>query len=143
VQDPTELEKLRQAVAIEREKARALEKDLEAARERDSRYAATVTEEIEKGEWALKQWSFCKCAWSTVLSVSEILLLFYAYVGRSHTSSVSIVTWLQAEQRGIWVQFPAGTRGFPLLYSVPLGTYPGLCLKCSRGFSPKDEVAAL
>jgi hypothetical protein len=55
VQDSAELEKLRQAVAIEREKARALEKDLEATRERDSRYAATVTEEIEKGEWALKQ----------------------------------------------------------------------------------------
>jgi hypothetical protein len=55
VQDAAELERLRQAVAIEQEKVRALEKDLEAARERDSRYAATVTEEIEKGEWPLRQ----------------------------------------------------------------------------------------
>jgi hypothetical protein len=55
VQDPAELEKLRQAVDVERKKVRALEKDLEAARERDIHYAATVTEEIEKGEWALRQ----------------------------------------------------------------------------------------
>jgi hypothetical protein len=55
IQDPAEMEELRQALDIEREKVRALERNLEAARERDSRYAATVTEEIEKGEWALKQ----------------------------------------------------------------------------------------
>jgi hypothetical protein len=55
VQDAAEVWELRGALDIEREKVRALERDLEAARERDSRYAATVTEEIEKGECPLKQ----------------------------------------------------------------------------------------
>jgi uncharacterized iron-regulated protein len=55
VHDSADVEELRQALDMEREKVQALERDLEAARERDSRYAATVTEEIEKGEWTLKQ----------------------------------------------------------------------------------------
>jgi hypothetical protein len=88
--------------------------------------------------------SFCKCASNTVLSANKIVLQFHAYVGRSHISSVSIVTWLQAEQKGIWVQFPAGSIGFPLLHSVPtLETHRGSRPKCSRGFSPKYEVAAM
>jgi hypothetical protein len=49
------VQELRQALDFEREKVRTLERDLEAAQERDSRYAATVTEEIEKGEYALKR----------------------------------------------------------------------------------------
>jgi hypothetical protein len=49
-----EVENLRQALNAEREKVRALEVDLEAARERDRHYAATVTEEIERGECGCK-----------------------------------------------------------------------------------------
>ena len=39
---------------MEKEKVRALEMDLQAAREQDRRYVATVTEEIERGEWSCK-----------------------------------------------------------------------------------------
>jgi hypothetical protein len=38
----------------EKKKVRALEMDLQAAREQDSRYVATVTEGIERGEWSCK-----------------------------------------------------------------------------------------
>ena len=38
----------------EKEKVRALDMDLQAAREQDSCYLATVTEEIERGEWSCK-----------------------------------------------------------------------------------------
>ena len=48
----TKVEELMRALDIEKEKVRALESDLQLAREQDSRYAATVTEEIEKGEWS-------------------------------------------------------------------------------------------
>ncbi|XP_023701619.1 centrosomal protein of 152 kDa isoform X3 [Cryptotermes secundus] len=50
VPDPAEVQELRQALHIERDKVQALERDLEAAWERDNRYAATVTEEIEKAK---------------------------------------------------------------------------------------------
>jgi len=46
----TDVEELRRALDTEKEKVRALETDLQAARERDRRYVATVTEEIERGE---------------------------------------------------------------------------------------------
>ena len=39
---------------MEKEKVRAVEMDLQAAREQDSCYLATVTEEIERGEWSCK-----------------------------------------------------------------------------------------
>jgi len=39
---------------MEQEKVRALEIDLQTAREQDSRYVATVTEEIDRGEWTVK-----------------------------------------------------------------------------------------
>lgn len=39
---------------MEKKKVQALEMDLQAAREQDSRYVATVTEEIERGEWSFK-----------------------------------------------------------------------------------------
>lgn len=45
-----EVENLRQALDVEREKVRALEVDLEATRERNRHYATAVTEEIERGE---------------------------------------------------------------------------------------------
>lgn len=45
---------LRRALDMEKERVRALEMDLQAARLQDSRYVATVTEEIEKGEWSCK-----------------------------------------------------------------------------------------
>jgi hypothetical protein len=38
----------------EKEKVRVLEMDLQAAREQDSHYMATVTEEMERGEWSCK-----------------------------------------------------------------------------------------
>jgi hypothetical protein len=50
----TDIEELRRALDAKTEKVRALEVDLQAAREQDSRYAATVTEEIERGEWSCK-----------------------------------------------------------------------------------------
>ena len=49
-----DVEELRRALDTEKEKVRALETDLRAAREQDSRYVATVTEEIERGEWSCK-----------------------------------------------------------------------------------------
>ncbi|XP_021928465.1 centrosomal protein of 152 kDa-like isoform X2 [Zootermopsis nevadensis] len=45
-----EVENLKQALNTEKEKVRSLEVDLEAARERDHRYTATVTEEIERAK---------------------------------------------------------------------------------------------
>jgi hypothetical protein len=51
VQASAEVEELRRALDTEREKVQALRVELEATRERDRRYAVTVTEEIEKGEW--------------------------------------------------------------------------------------------
>lgn len=53
-QHSTEIEELRRALDTEKEKVRALEVDLQAAREQDSRYAATVTEEIERGKWSCR-----------------------------------------------------------------------------------------
>jgi len=50
----TDVEELRRALDTEKEKVQALEMDLQAAREQDSRYVATVTEEIERGEWSCK-----------------------------------------------------------------------------------------
>jgi hypothetical protein len=47
----TKVEELMRALDTEKEKVRSLESDLQIAREQDSCYAATVTEEIEKGEW--------------------------------------------------------------------------------------------
>ena len=48
----TDVEELRRALDMEKEKVRVLEMDLQAAREQDRRYVATVTEEIERGEWS-------------------------------------------------------------------------------------------
>jgi hypothetical protein len=45
---------------VEKEKVRALEMDLQATREQDRRYVATVTEEIERGEWSCKIKTFCE-----------------------------------------------------------------------------------
>jgi hypothetical protein len=49
-----DVEELGRALDTEREKVRALERDLQAAREHDGRYVATVTEEIERGEWSCR-----------------------------------------------------------------------------------------
>ena len=49
-----DVEELRRALDMEQEKVRALEIDLQTAREQDSRYVATVTEEIDRGEWTVK-----------------------------------------------------------------------------------------
>jgi hypothetical protein len=48
------VEELRRALDTEKKKVRALEMDLQAAREQDSRYVETVTREIETGEWRCK-----------------------------------------------------------------------------------------
>jgi hypothetical protein len=45
-----DVEELKRALDLEKEKVQALEMNLQAAREQDSRYVATVTEEIERGE---------------------------------------------------------------------------------------------
>jgi len=39
---------------MEKEDVRALEMNLQASQEQDSRYVATVTEEIERSEWSCK-----------------------------------------------------------------------------------------
>jgi hypothetical protein len=49
-----DVEEMRRALDTEKEKVRALEMDLQAAREQDRSYVATVTEEIERGEWSSK-----------------------------------------------------------------------------------------
>jgi len=49
-----DVEELRRALYTEKGKVRALEMDLQAPRKQDTRYVATVTEEIERGEWSCK-----------------------------------------------------------------------------------------
>jgi len=49
-----DVEEFRRALEMEKEEVRAVEMDLQAAREQDSCYVANGTEEVERGEWSCK-----------------------------------------------------------------------------------------
>jgi len=81
---------------MEKEKVGALEMSLQAAREKDSVYVATVRQEIERGEWSCKidiLWVMLKacveCEWNVAhIGVRSVSL------GPMHISSEAVIRLL-------------------------------------------------